>query len=157
MNFAQHGVYLFPAEYHDSKSELFKYGQWRDRGETELSEGEKTKLRQLTVISLCIKAGLYIDYSSISYSLEIPEDEVESFLMQCIDAGAIDARLDALNSRAVIFDCAERNVSKSMLSDTIAFLREMESAVSFESPSNDEPYSIARSMGRKRHYDESDD
>lgn len=157
MDFAARGLYVFPTEIQGPKADLFRYGQWKDRGDIELTESEAAKLRLLTLISLSIEEGLYVNYNTISNALEIPEDDVEMFLLYSSDFGAIDVRLDALNSRAVILDYAERNISEKQLSDTISSLKEIESDIVARTRADGETISTAQPVGRKRHYDESND
>lgn len=69
------------------------------------------KMRLLTIASLCSKATQAISYASLAADLNISEDQVESFVIDAIGQGVIDARLNQLTRTVTVLKTMHRQFS----------------------------------------------
>lgn len=102
------GVFSFEHQENRILSELFCYGTLKDCT-VELTAGQRRKLQQLTLISMA-RERTCISYLDLQTQLQLPESDVEPFLLEAMSDGAITGCLDAQCETLTVYSCGVRNV-----------------------------------------------
>eukprot|EP00048_Salpingoeca_helianthica_P015884 m.229177 g.229177 ORF g.229177 m.229177 type:complete len:387 (-) comp17680_c1_seq1:163-1323(-) len=64
-------------------------------------EAVARKIRLLTLTSLCAR-NVTIDFKTISSALQVPLDDIESWIIDVISAGLVEAKIDEVNEKLVV-------------------------------------------------------
>lgn len=80
---------------------------WHDLGL--VHEDCITKMRLMTIVDLASNESGQIPYSLIKNSLQIEEDEVESWVVKAIAAKLIDCKIDQMN-QVIRVRCVENKI-----------------------------------------------
>eukprot|EP00053_Salpingoeca_punica_P008240 m.74494 g.74494 ORF g.74494 m.74494 type:complete len:396 (+) comp14508_c0_seq1:135-1322(+) len=89
------------------KSDLETFQKWLAANaatvkQLELDEQELLrKVRLMALTSLCARSSS-LDFAGIAKAIQIPEDDVESWIIDVIRADLVEAKLDELNARVVV-------------------------------------------------------
>lgn len=102
------GVFSFEPLENQTLSDLFCYGTLQDCT-VDLTAGQRRKLQQLTLISMA-RERTCISYPDLQTQLQLPESEVEPFLLDAMSDGAITGCLDAQCETLTVYSCGVRNV-----------------------------------------------
>lgn len=80
----------------------------------DLTPGQLRKLRQLTLISLA-RDNTCLSYLDLQGQLQLPETEIEPFLLEAMSEGAITGCLDAQRETVTVYACGTRNVRQDQV------------------------------------------
>ncbi|KOS14333.1 cop9 signalosome complex subunit 7-like protein [Malassezia pachydermatis] len=88
---------------------LFAHGTWHEYKNAapstypELTEAQVRQLQRLTLLSLT-HASDVCEYTEIQQALDVPADPafVEALVIECMDLGMMDGRIDAIEQRIYI-------------------------------------------------------
>lgn len=111
------------SKYHTTL-ELFAYGRYKDyEGNPdkyiELSDSQKRKLRQLTVVSLSAELKK-VPYDAMLTALGLDTlRQLEEIIIDCINAGLVTAKIDQRNKLLLVTDFMARDVRQEDLSDIL--------------------------------------
>lgn len=133
----QRGVFYFHAsdEYDEKLLKIFQYGMWDEQNPeflASLSSELKTKLRQVSLISMAVDAKS-INYATLTKRLGLDFKDVELFIVEAVLDKAVDGRIDADQQLFHIYSCASRNVNPGQVDaarvELNGFLTRLESLV----------------------------
>ncbi|VDL61983.1 unnamed protein product [Hymenolepis diminuta] len=86
------------------------------------------KLRTLTLMEIAENVG-ELDYSTACKKLEVPEDQLESFIIEAVQQKVITCKLDQINRRILITGALTRTFGRSQWQSLYTTLKEWESGL----------------------------
>jgi COP9 signalosome complex subunit 7 len=110
--------------------ELFAYGTYYDyvadrESYLDLSDGQITKLKQLSIVSLAEKSNV-VTYDELAKAVEIEDTRIlEDLIIETIYLGLIDGKLDQKNRILKVFNFISRDIRHEQMKSVIEILKQM--------------------------------
>lgn len=118
---------------------IFTYGRWNDYKEMlnnsmdetfpDLTEAQTTKLKQLSLLSLCASSDV-VPYQEIQQALDLSAEELEPLVIDTIYSGNLTAKLDTQNQTIEVARVAGRDVDADRLNEICSILDQWEEKTS---------------------------